>query len=115
VPEEHRARAVDAQEQVPGSTLNHYRAILSFRRAHPSLRAGSMRFLPADRNILAFVREADGERLLFAFNLDRKPVQWRVPETLLLAEQIRVPGFSPVLDGGRVALKGLDVFCARLA
>ncbi|MGN6548486.1 MAG: alpha-amylase family glycosyl hydrolase, partial [Pararhizobium sp.] len=114
VPEDHRAHAVDRQEKLSGSILNHYRAILRFRHEHAVLRDGDMHFLPGDRNILAFIREGGGERLLFAFNLDRTPADWRVPETLTVEKQIRVPGFAPVLSEGLVELEGLDVFCARL-
>ncbi|TPW31269.1 beta-galactosidase BglA [Pararhizobium mangrovi] len=114
VPEAHRLRAVDTQEEVEGSILEHYRAVLSFRRRHPVLKTGTTRFLTSDDDILAFVREGDGERLLFAFNFARRPAEWRLPDGLTIGEPVAMPGFAPAIEDNRVRLGGLDVFCARL-
>lgn len=46
IPPQHRARAVDQQEQQADSLLNHYRALLAWRRATPVIREGTMRMLP---------------------------------------------------------------------
>jgi alpha-glucosidase len=37
VPPEHRQLAVDAQDHVQASMLNHYRRLVAFRKAHPAL------------------------------------------------------------------------------
>jgi alpha-glucosidase len=66
---EHLDRAVSVQERDPGSTLNFYRALIDFRRAHPALVKGSMTLIQADDRTLSFVREWDGRRMFCAFNL----------------------------------------------
>ncbi len=88
VPDAHRACAVDLEEADERSVLAAYRAALAFRKAHPALVEGSMRFLDAPDGMLAFVREGGGERLLCQFNLSRaaverqgvtlEPLGWRI-------------------------------------
>jgi alpha-glucosidase len=49
--------SVEAQQGVPGSTLELYRAALAARREHPDLGAGdSVEWLPAPEGVLAFRR-----------------------------------------------------------
>lgn len=80
VPPEHAARAVDAQ-QGAGSVLSHYKAAIAFRKAHPALIDGTIRFLPGNKpDVLAFVREADGEKLLCLFNFGRAAATWRLDD-----------------------------------
>ncbi|HEY0267323.1 MAG TPA: alpha-amylase family glycosyl hydrolase, partial [Rhizomicrobium sp.] len=64
---EHRALAVSEQEKDPASALAFTRALLAARKAHPALRAGTLDLLEGP--LLAFVREAEGERIVCAFNL----------------------------------------------
>ena len=79
VPAAHRAAAVDAQATDDASVLATYRATIALRRAHPALRAGSIRFLEASETVLAFLRTDDevGETILCLFNLSPAPVTWR--------------------------------------
>ncbi|MEX6507033.1 alpha-glucosidase family protein [Jiella sp. M17.18] len=112
VPAEHLARAVDRQEADPDSLLHFYRAFLRFRRAHPALVAGTIAFLDAGPDVLAFVREGAGERILCAFNLSEAEA------ALDIGADRPVPleghGFSGQLDGGRVILPAHDGFVAML-
>ncbi len=114
VPEEHARLAVDAQEALAGSVLNHYRRTLAFRKAHPVLRDGDMTFVKSHKDILAFTREKDGESLLFVFNLTRKPAAFSLPKDMADCEAVSLPGFAPALDGGVAKLGPLDAFCGRL-
>jgi len=114
VPDSHRLHAVDQQEHLSGSILSHYRQTLAFRKAHQSLIDGPMTFLETNGDLLAFIRGEGSERLLFVFNLDRKPAQWTPPFDLKIADEIRLHGFAPGHEGGTVMLSGLDAFCARL-
>ncbi|MBD3765324.1 MAG: alpha glucosidase [Rhodobacterales bacterium] len=68
---------VAAQQGMPGSVLEHYRAVLAFRRAHPVLRTGAIRFLRAPEPLLAFVRGGDEGALLCLFNLGPGPLRLR--------------------------------------
>ena len=54
VPDNHRVRAVDLQQTDAGSVLSRYREALALRRQHPALIGGSIAFLEADGDVLAF-------------------------------------------------------------
>lgn len=66
---EHLDRAVSVQERDPDSTLNFYRAMLDFRRAHPTLTKGALRLIRADDEILVIERTHEGQSMLCIFNL----------------------------------------------
>ena len=73
----HTALAVDRQEAEPHSQLALTRRLIALRQERPALRTGSMTFLTATDTVLAFEREADGERLLCLFNLGEEQETWR--------------------------------------
>ncbi|MFC3209061.1 beta-galactosidase BglA [Aquamicrobium soli] len=112
VPQSHRAMAVDVQQRDERSVLAHYRAMLALRRAHPALVSGSIRFLDAEGNVLAFVREGGGERLLCAFNFGDEPARWSVPADLGTVEALA--GHGTAVEGRALALPGLRGFIGRL-
>jgi len=114
VPESHLRHAVDQQDHLSGSLLNHYRQTLAFRKSHASLVDGPMTFLDTNGDLLAFIRGEGRDRFLFVFNLDRNPAEWTPPSDLVIAEAVRLPGFAPGHEGNTVMLTGLDAFCARL-
>ncbi|TGV73745.1 DUF3459 domain-containing protein, partial [Mesorhizobium sp. M00.F.Ca.ET.158.01.1.1] len=76
VPASHRSRAADVQNGEEQSVLSVYRSTLALRRQHPALVGGSIRFLDAEGDMLAFIREGDGERLLCVFNFAGEPATW---------------------------------------
>jgi alpha-glucosidase len=82
VPPEHHASAVDVQLGDASSVLAHYKEALAFRRAHPVLACGAIRLLDGDADVLAFVREWEGERLLCVFNFSETQKEWRLPDGL---------------------------------
>ncbi len=75
----HRAMAVDVQEGDPDSVLHFTRAFLAMRRECQALRVGELKHLDAAPDVLAFEREAEGERVLCLFNLGAEPAQHPVP------------------------------------
>ena len=89
VPAAHAARNVAAQSRDPRSVLNAARAFLQWRKAQPALVLGAIRFLDAPPQVLAFVREHAGERLLVAFNLSDEAREWQAPAGAALLD---VPG-----------------------
>jgi alpha-glucosidase len=91
IPEVHRSLAADVQEDDPDSPLAAYRRTLQLRKAHPALSVGSIRFLEAPDNVLAIVRETEGEALLCVFNLSADQVVWPGAE---IAEQIAASFFD---------------------
>lgn len=66
---EQAARHVAGQAGVAGSVLEHYRAMLAFRRAEPALGRGRTRFLDPAEPLLAFVRGEGRGAVLCLFNL----------------------------------------------
>lgn len=75
VPAEHLACAVDTQQINPDSVLSHYRAMLRKRKASAALTRGDIAFLDGyGPDVIAFTREAEGERLFCAFNFGMQDV-----------------------------------------
>jgi alpha-glucosidase len=95
----HTGFAVDRQAADPASTLAYARALLAARRQNTALVRGRIDLLDTPEDILAFVREDDGARVLCVFNLGEGPGYWSAPEALgplaLIATQSHV-GSGPV-------------------
>lgn len=94
------ARHVAGQLGQEGSVLEHYRAMLAFRKARPALRAGRTRFLDLTEPVLAFQRGEGVGAMLCLFNLSDAPRTLRVdgvgaPEG---------PGPGGQLEGNRLTL-----------
>lgn len=70
----HKYLAVSQQENDPSAPLNYARHFLTERKHHPALITGDIAFLPAPEQVLLFERQCEGERILCAFNMSRKPV-----------------------------------------
>ncbi|MCY1232449.1 Oligo-1,6-glucosidase 1 [compost metagenome] len=111
VPAEHRRLAVDAMTEGADTVLGHYRATLAFRKSLPVLHDGAMHFLDSNSDLLAFVREKDGERLLFVFNLTREPQAFLAPAVV---EPLDLPGYPARLEAGSIQVDGLSAFCGKL-
>jgi alpha-glucosidase len=94
--------------------LEHYRRILAFRAAHPSLVKGSIEFLAASDDAIAFTRRQGGEQLLCAFNLGSEPAEILLEDNL---SPVAIPGHG--LSGhhanGRIVLEPYGGWFGRLA
>jgi maltose alpha-D-glucosyltransferase/alpha-amylase len=65
---------VEAQLRSPASLLNWMRRMVAIRRNHRALGRGSLRFLyPANRKVLAYLREYEDETVLCVANVSRAP------------------------------------------
>jgi alpha-glucosidase len=116
VPPSHRARAVDVQDGEQGSVLTAYRSILAERKRHPALVGGSIRFLDAEGDLLAFVREADGERLLCVFNFAGEGAGWILPPEIGDIEMIDLAvDAAGVLESTSLALPALGSFLGKIS
>ncbi len=73
IPESHRRKAVDHQEHDPNSMLHGYRRFLHWRQHHSALKDGTITFLKAPDDCIAFIRRNDREAILAAFNLGEQP------------------------------------------
>jgi alpha-glucosidase len=114
VPSAHQSLAVDAQDVDEGSVLSHYRAMLAWRKTHPALIDGDMSFIDVDADVLAFVREKAGDKLLFIFNMDEKPKQVTLPQDLAIKRMLALPGLNATMQSGVVKFSAWEGFCAQL-
>jgi alpha-glucosidase len=114
VPETHRARAADVQNGESTSVLAAYRAMLAVRKQHPALVRGSIRFLDAEGDVLAFIRENDCEELLCVFNFADEPANWSAPQHIGGVQPIDVGGAGAIVREGDLSLPPLGWVLCRL-
>jgi alpha-glucosidase len=69
VPLEHRALAVNIQDQNESSVLNAYRTFLHWRADQPALRYGDIEFFESAQDVLSFKRLYEGQVVSVFFNL----------------------------------------------
>lgn len=105
IPEDHRARAVSVQEKQPNSCLHRFRQILRWRKAHPVLLTGAIRFLPAPETLLAFLREDETGGLLCVFNPGREMVRFDTRQWPQL-RRVEGHGFPSTLVDGIAEIPG---------
>lgn len=108
---QHLERTVAHQEARADSTLAFYRHLIEWRRAYPALRLGSMTLLAPHEQVLALVRELDGDRIQCLFNLSDRPA------TLPLAGHAQLlagNGFDADLAGTELTLPPLSAAFLRL-
>lgn len=75
---------VESQLDDPDSVLHHYRALIALRRQEPLIQEGIYRQLLAEhRQVWAYLREGQGERLLVLNNFYATPCEIRLPEGVL--------------------------------
>ena len=103
VSEAHRALAVDVQEKSPDSLLGYYRQLLAWRKTQPALLHGDIALLPADEQVLAYVRSHEGQKVLCVFNMSEKATEWSLPAGVVVGEVLKGSG----LQGA--AVKGATV------
>ncbi len=111
---DHVMKAVDVQTGNPASVLEHYRRFLAFRKAHPALAKGAIRFLASgDDAVLVFTREGAEETVLCIFNMSAAPATVRLPEGEWAAFSTGDHGFSAEEDGTMVQLPAWGGYFAR--
>ncbi len=100
---EHRSLNVARQNEDRHSILNNFRAFLRWRREHPLLVSGDIRFLDVPEPVVAFERSRAGARLFAAFNLSARPVELVLPQ--LRRKQIECVGLiEGRLEGTQLTL-----------
>ncbi|WP_425430693.1 alpha-glucosidase family protein [Devosia naphthalenivorans] len=113
VPAEHLTHAVDTQHEVEGSVLEFYRAMLRFRHAHPALAKGSISLLDAPDNVLAFIREHEGERLLCVFNMSETAAEYIIPQGMAPTDA-GCPGVTAAAIEGELDLEPFGAYIGVL-
>ncbi len=98
----HLGLAIANQEGSAESVLRFTRAFLAWRKRHPALIRGSIRFLDVPSPLLAFERTAGADRLLCIFNLGE--VDCVLPLEVEDSRLLDVPGAAGSLQGGVAGL-----------
>ncbi len=77
---EHLQRAVSLQYNEEGATLDFYRRMIRFRKAHRVLAKGSLEVTASGEDHIAFIRAHEGVRMFCAFNLSGEGMSVPAPE-----------------------------------
>lgn len=113
----YRSRNVETQSSQPTSLLQLHRRLIELRRRHGALRIGSYRSIVAEGDLLLFIREGDGEKILVALNMGHEPFSLSFPGGLLRG-QVLLSTFcdrnSEFVDG-RVELRSDEGIIIQLA
>ena len=90
-------RNVAAQTDAPGSMWTLHRDLLALRRAHSALTLGSIELIAAADDVIAYVREHEGERLFVALNLSggERPLHVPAWATRVLMSTLDMPAGVP--------------------
>jgi alpha-glucosidase len=92
---------VAIQQDRPDSMLTFSRRLIALRQQSEALLKGRYRSLNAGEDVLAFVREADNERLVIVLNLGYKPRSWSLTADLTgeIVLSTRLDGGAEIKDG----------------
>jgi alpha-glucosidase len=90
----HLTLAVDKQESDEKSLLKYYTQLLMWRRDMPVLVKGSMKLLPKDPQVLAFVREHLGVKVLCVFNFSAEKAIFELPKHFANVLELTGSGIS---------------------
>ncbi|HTJ58986.1 MAG TPA: alpha-glucosidase C-terminal domain-containing protein, partial [Devosiaceae bacterium] len=93
--------------------LEHYRAMLAFRKRHPALSKGSITLLDAPDGILAYTRQDDEEALLCVFNMSEAPAVFTVPMGMV-PRGIDAPGTLPDPENGTLEMPPFSAYLAAI-
>lgn len=74
------ARSAEKAEAEEDSILHFTRKLIAFRKDSAALLYGDLIFLDTAKDILAFIREADGEKILCLFNLSDTERTFHLPD-----------------------------------
>lgn len=70
---------VEAAEKDENSILNYYRKLLQFRKEHDIVKYGDFELLPTDKNIFAYVRTYENQKLLVINSFSEAELPFRAP------------------------------------
>ena len=108
-------RNVAIERDDPGSLYTFYRRLIGLRRQHPALACGTYCPIPAEGDVLAFLREQDRERFLVALNFGSNPAPLALPSDLKGTIVVSVlPDRAGEKIAGRIELSGDDGMLVRL-
>jgi alpha-glucosidase len=82
VAENFKSQNVEAERNDPDSVLSLYKALIELRRMEPALAVGSYTPIPADSDLLTYIRQHEQSRMLVALNLGGSPCAFSLPRGL---------------------------------
>jgi len=110
----HLELAVSRQMADPASALHGFRTFLRWRKQHPALLTGDIRFLDTTEPVLSFTRSLDKSVVFAAFNLANEAVELPAPDIGAL-HPIEDHGLvAGRLEGGRLLLPAHGVLYAAV-
>jgi alpha-glucosidase len=80
VADDYRLNNVAAQQDQPLSILSLCKRLIDLRRAEPALSIGDFSAVPAEGDLMAYVRKAEQRRLLIVLNLGGQPQSFSVAD-----------------------------------
>lgn len=92
---------VAVEKTTPTSLLSLYRRLIELRRGEPALSVGEFAPLPAEGDLIAYVRKAGERRLLIVLNLGSHPQEFNISELKCCASLL----LSTYLDRNREELE----------
>jgi alpha-glucosidase len=98
---DYKAANVVTESEDPASILSLYRRLIALRQSEPALMVGSYTGIPAEGDIIAYVREGDGTRFFVVLNLGADAVSFDLPQG---------SGLGRVAVSTDVEREGMDVF-----
>jgi len=106
-----------AQREDPASMLSLYKSLLALRRREPALHAGSYVPVHAEGNLLAYIRQSGGSRLLVVLNLGPAPALFEAPGIKAAGAVVAAthPERVGKSVGDEIALGGDEGIVVRLA
>jgi len=95
----HKTINVKADQLDQNSILNYTKALIAYHQTHPALRTGSITpMLENHKQILAFTREEDDEKLMVFINMSDKPALFKLNNTLKMDTQLcNYPNYGPMV------------------
>lgn len=66
---DYQTHNVEVQREAPDSMLSLYRRLIAFRHQEPAMQVGTYAWIQSQDNVLAYLREAQGQRFLVVLNL----------------------------------------------
>ncbi|MDE2304424.1 MAG: alpha-glucosidase [Gammaproteobacteria bacterium] len=114
IPAAHLARSVDRQDLDPLSALNGFRRFLQWRKLHPELVRGGIRFVAATGGGYILERALQADRLIAAFNFtgERLELPFDAAQSL---ESVGGHGLPPgSVEGSRIVLPAFGAFFGRV-
>ena len=113
LPDSHRERSVNVQEEDPNSVLNCFRQFLNWRKQHSVLVDGDIDFINSPEPILGFYRMKGAEKLLVLFNLSASQQSFSLDSNEPLSEVSGHGLASGELKGNDVVLPAYGCLFAK--